>query len=138
MQAEHLLDLCGVEPLQNIADRGVGRRPAPAEPEGLLEPSQVDLDERMDGTVGVGPRQGRQNREQNHVGQLIELAFGATRVLDLGQKRQQVSKRIDHGNRPPLRLPAIDSEKSRDSNPKSFHQPYFPSQCGISDSPQSK
>jgi hypothetical protein len=69
------------------------------------------------------------------MGELVELAFGPARVLDLGQQLKQVGKGTFHGNRPPLRLPAIDSDKSRDSNPKSCRHGDFPGTCGISDSP---
>ncbi len=138
MQAENPFYIRSIKPLQDIADRGVGRSAAPSQPEALLEPSEMDLDEGMDAAVGVRPRHHRQDRKEQHVGELVELAFGPARVFDLGQQLKQVGKGTFHGNRPPFRLPAIDSDKACDANPKSRLQRKFPRSCGISDSHQSK
>jgi hypothetical protein len=136
VQAEDPLELGPVQPLQDAADPGVGRRAPPRKPETRLEPREMDLDERMDAALGVRPHHHRKDRKKHDMGQLVELAFGPARVLDLGQQFEQLGKGTFHGNRPPLGLPAMDSDKCRDSNPKSHRHVDFPGPCGISDSHQ--
>ena len=45
MAAEHLLDRFRVEPLEDIADGGMGRCAPPAQAEGVVQAGAVDLDE---------------------------------------------------------------------------------------------
>jgi hypothetical protein len=83
MAAERLLDRGGVELPENVSDGRIGWRPTPFQPEELAQTNEMDVDEAMDTPVRVGSGYHRQNSEQNHVGQTIQLAFGPSGVLDL-------------------------------------------------------
>ena len=85
MASEHLLDRSYIQLLENDADRGVGRCATPFQTEKLPQTREMDIDEAVDAPVRVCPGHHRQNGEQNHMRQAIQLAFGPTRVLDFGQ-----------------------------------------------------
>ena len=125
MQAEHLLDVGRRETLKDPAHRGVSRRTLPVQPERLLEPGQVDIEEAVDRAVGIGPRHDREDREQKHVGQPVKLAFRPTGIGDTAQHGEQVGECGVHGNHPWFRLPGIDSQKSCRENPTSYSQTHF-------------
>ena len=55
VQTEHGLDVARRNTLKDPAHRGVSRRAPPVQPEGLLEPMQVNVDEAVDRAVGIGP-----------------------------------------------------------------------------------
>jgi len=57
----------------------------------------MHIDEAVHATVRVRSRHKRQDGEQRHMRQAIQLAFGPSRVLDLGKQRQKRRER-SHGN----------------------------------------
>src|SRR5215472_9827424 len=75
MAPERLLDRSGVELPENVPDGRIGWRPTPFQPEELAETNEMDVDETMDTPVRVGSGDHRQNGEQNHMRQTIQLAF---------------------------------------------------------------
>ena len=77
----------GIEFAQDRADRGVRRWPLPTDPERLVQPPPVNLDESADAAVRVGSRNHRQNRKQQHIALLVALAFGPSRIGNGGEKR---------------------------------------------------
>src|SRR5271154_5687961 len=64
---EDLFDLGRAQPLQNIADRGMRRRPLPLDLEGFIQPSPMRLDVSADAAIGVGAAHHGENGEQQHV-----------------------------------------------------------------------
>jgi hypothetical protein len=96
MVAERLLNRSGVELAENVSDGRIGRRPTPFQPEEPAQTNEMDIDETMDTPVRVGPGYHRQNSEQDHMWQTIQLAFSPSRVFDFGQQRQKRGEL--HGN----------------------------------------
>ena len=92
-----LFNIRRLKPLQNVADGGVRGRPSPADLEGLVELLPMHLDEGADAPIGVGTAHDRQDGKQQHVPQLIELAFGAPRIGNPRQQREEMFER-PHGN----------------------------------------
>src|ERR1700741_3679787 len=66
---------------ENVSDGSIGWRPTPFQPEELAQTNEMDIDETMDTPVRVGPGYHRQNSEQNHMGQTIQLAFSPSGVV---------------------------------------------------------
>src|ERR1700676_3419306 len=99
--AKDPLDIRRVQPLQNITDRCVGGWPLPADLESFVQPFKLNLDKRANAPVRVGSRHNRQNGKQQNIRQLIELALGATRVVDRLEARKKGVKRI-HRNLPSM------------------------------------
>src|SRR5262249_32732126 len=89
MVAERLLNRSGVELAENVSDGRIGRRPTPFQPEEPAQTNEMDIDETMDTPVRVGPGYHRQNSEQDHMWQTIQLAFSPSRAFDFGQHRQK-------------------------------------------------
>jgi hypothetical protein len=87
--AKGRFDIRRVEALQNIADGGMRGWPFPADFEGLVELLSMHFDERADAAIGVGAAHDRQDGKQQHVWQLIELAFGAPRIGNPRQQREE-------------------------------------------------
>jgi hypothetical protein len=96
MAAERLLDRSGVKLPENVSDGRIGWRTTPSQPEELAQTNEMDVDETMDTPVRVGSGYHRQNSEQNHMWQTIQLAFSPSRVFDFGQQRQKRGEL--HGN----------------------------------------
>lgn len=89
MAPEHLLHRCRVQLLENDADRGVGRCTPPFQAKKLPQANEMDIHEAVDASIRIRSSHHRQNGEQNHVGQAIQLAFGPPRVLNLAQQREK-------------------------------------------------
>src|SRR5277367_1337598 len=87
--AKDPLDIRRVQPLQNITDRCVGGWPLPADLESFVQTFELNLDKRANAPVRVGSRHNRQNGKQQNIRQLIELALGATRVVDRPEARKK-------------------------------------------------
>lgn len=118
MAAEHQLDRRRIEPLEDKADGGVARCACPAQAEGVVQAEAVGLDEGDDAAIGVGSGHHGEDREQQDIGQLVELAFRPARVGDLVQQVEQSIER-SHGNLLTNRLPHIDSNVPIPGNPLS-------------------
>jgi hypothetical protein len=79
--------------------------PLPADLERIVQPFEVNVDERANAPVRVGARHNRQNGKQQNMRQLIELALGAARVVDRPEVREKRVERI-HGNLPSMWRPS--------------------------------
>jgi len=78
MAAERRLHRGRIEPLENVADGGVRGRAAPLQTEGRVQPVAMDIDEGDDASIRIGAGHNGEDREQQHVRQLVELPLGAT------------------------------------------------------------
>ena len=67
MFAKGLFNIRRRQPLQNIPDSRVSRRPLPADLEGLVKLSPMDLDEGADAAIRVGSAHNRQNGKQQDI-----------------------------------------------------------------------
>ena len=67
MFAKGLFNIRRRQPLQNIPDSRVSRRPFPADLEGLIKLSPMDLDEGADAAIRVGSAHNRQNGKQQDI-----------------------------------------------------------------------
>ena len=56
MLAEDRLDLRRIEPLEDVADRGMSRRAAPLQTERRVQPAAMDINERDNASIRVAPR----------------------------------------------------------------------------------
>src|ERR1700747_497318 len=79
----------------------------------------MDVDETMDTPVRVGSGDHRQNGEQNHMRQTIQLAFSPSRVFDFGQQRQKRGELHSNLGSSDSGLPVKESEILRRRNPQS-------------------
>jgi hypothetical protein len=91
--AERRFDRSGVELSQDAADRRVGGCFPPLQAERNAQSVEVDIDEAVDRPVGIGASDDRQDREQHHVRQSIQLALGPPWVFDFGQQGDKRSER---------------------------------------------
>ena len=94
MFAKDLLHAARIEFAQDRSDRGVRGRPLPANPKSSVEPSSVYPDEGADAAIRVGPRNHRQDCKQQHIALLVAFAFGAPRVRNGSEKRQEPVERF--------------------------------------------
>jgi hypothetical protein len=132
--AEHLLDWLRIEALQDVADGGMGRGALPAQTEGDVQSATVHLDKGLNGTEGIAAGNHGEDGEQQNIWQLVELAFGSTRVGDLGEHGEKLIEGA-HGNLLVIRLPGIDSEiLPRRNPPTRVGLRNFPN-CCAADSP---
>jgi len=97
MVAERPLDRGGIELPQDSADRRVGWRFPPSHTECFAQLSEVNIDEAVDCPIGIGTGNDSQDREQDHMRQLIELALCSSWIFDLGQQGNKRRERL-HGN----------------------------------------
>ena len=67
VRAKGLFDIRRSQPLQNITDGSMGGRSFPADFEGFIELSSMDLDEGADAAVRVRAADNRQNGKQQNV-----------------------------------------------------------------------
>jgi hypothetical protein len=107
--AKHLFDIRGVEPLQNISDGRMRRRPFPLDLEGFVQRSQMRLAVCLDAAIRIGPAHDGQNGKQQDVRQPIEFALGAARVGDCGEQREKWLQGL-HGDLRSIRSPHTDSD----------------------------
>jgi hypothetical protein len=66
--AKRLLDGLRIEPLENVANGGMGRRALPAQTEGGVQPAAVHRDEGFDGAIGIAAGDHGEDRKQQNVG----------------------------------------------------------------------
>ena len=116
MFAKRLFDIRRRQPLQNIADGRMGGRPFPVDLEGFVQLSPMDLEVGLDAAIRVGSAHDRENGKQQYVRQPIEFAFGAPRIGDCGEQRQERLQRLQ-GDLPTIRSPHIDSDFFAPRNP---------------------
>src|SRR5450830_1488936 len=90
-------------------------------------------DECADPAIGVGAADNCQNRKQQHVWQLIALAFSATWVRDCREERKETFER-PQGNLQMIWLPHIDSDFFDPRNPPFLLVPQIFSRCCNADS----
>jgi hypothetical protein len=112
MLTEDHLDVGWIKSLEDVADRGVGRCPAPRQAECRVQPAAMHIDESNDASIRVAAGHDGENGEQQDVGKLVFLPLPAARI---GNFRQQVQERCEcgHGN---LRLGCRPrSQRSADS-----------------------
>jgi len=64
---EDLFDLGRAQPLQNIADRGMGRRSLPLDLEGFVQPLPMRLDVSADAAIGIGAAHHGEDGKQQHM-----------------------------------------------------------------------
>lgn len=88
VMAENLLDRRWVQALEDVADGGMGRRALPAQTEGRVQPTAMHRDERFDGPKGIAAGYHGEDREQQNVGQFIELSLGPARVWDFVEQAE--------------------------------------------------
>ena len=120
MAAERPLHRRRVEPLQDVADGGVGGCPPPLQAERRIQSAPMHVDEGHNAPIRVAACHHGEDGEQQHMGQLVELAFRATRVGNLRQNFQQ-RREPSHGN---LRLGC----RSKSQSPADFGNPPTPCQ----------
>ena len=132
--AKDRLDGGRIEPLENIPDGGVRESPAPFEGEGGIQLAAMDIDEGDDAAIGVAAGHDGKDGEQQHVGQLVELALSSAWIRDICQHVQQRGKR-NHDN---LRLGCRPRSQTIDGLgiPLSISRFAFPLRCCRSDSVQ--
>ena len=87
MLAERSFDHAAIEPIDDAADRGVGRRPFPVQPERLVEAVAVHLDKGVNAAIGVRSGRNRQYREQKHITLFVPLALSTSRIRYCIEKR---------------------------------------------------
>jgi len=97
MVAEGILHPDWVEPLENVADGGVRRRPLPCQTKRCVQLAPVDVDEGDNAAIRVTAGHDGQDGEQRHIGQLVELPLRPARIRDVRQHIQQRRKH-SHGN----------------------------------------
>ena len=78
-----------IEPVEDVADSGVRRRPLPFQREGRVQPAAVDGDEGDDATIRVAAGHDGEDGEQQHIGQLVELSLRPARIRNVRQHVQQ-------------------------------------------------
>jgi len=97
LTAEDRLDRHRVEALQDIAEGGVGGGAAPLQPERDVQPVAMHVNERHDAAAGIAAGHDGQDREQQDIGQLVELPLPASGIGNFAQQAQDRRKR-NHGN----------------------------------------
>jgi hypothetical protein len=97
MAAEGGLQSVAVEALQDVADRGVRRCTPPGQAEDPVQAAAVRVDEGGDAAIRVAAADDRQDGEQQHMRQSVELALRAALVGHFLQQAKQRRKR-GHGN----------------------------------------
>jgi hypothetical protein len=108
MTAEYLFDRGGIEALKDIANGGMGRGTLPVQAAGGVQPAAMHRDEGLDGAEGIASGDHGEDREQQDIGQLVQLTLGPARVGDLPEHGEKLIERA-HGNLLDGGLPAIDS-----------------------------
>ena len=118
MASERGLNRSRIEPLEDVADRRVRGRASPFQAETAVQPAAMNVDEGDDAAIRVAAADDRQDREQQDMRQLVELAFRAPRIGNLCQDIEQRAER-GHDN---LRIGCLPK------NPKSRRSgiPIFP------------
>lgn len=97
VRAESGFDMLPFQSLQNVPDRGVGGRPFPAKSEGFVQIGPVDFHEGMDAAIRIGPAHHRQDREQQDMRQLVQLALAAPVIGNVRKQRQQRGEGFSQG-----------------------------------------
>ena len=134
--AEDLFDIRGAEPLQNVADRGMRRRPLPLDFEGFVQPLPMRLQISAYAAIRVRAAHHGENRKQQHVGQLVDFAFEAARVRDRGEQRKKGIQRLQ-GDLRLIRPPHRDSDFFRLRNRPLLLAHHYVGSCCIRDSVKS-
>jgi len=80
--AKRPFDIGGVEPLQDIADGRMRRRPLPFDLERSIQRSSMRPEVCLDATILIGAAHDGENGKQQDVRQPIEFALGAPRIRD--------------------------------------------------------
>ena len=107
--AKRLFDIRGLEPLQNIADGRMRRRPPPLDLERFIQRSPMRLEVRPNAAIRIGPAHDGENGKQQYVRQPIEFALGPTRIRDCGEQREKRLQRLQ-GDLRLIRSPHTDSD----------------------------
>jgi hypothetical protein len=89
MTAKGDLQRAAIEALKDVADRGVRRRAPPLQAEGPVQAAPMHLDEGDDAAIRVAAADDRQDREQQHVRQRVDLALRPAWVRHGLQQPQQ-------------------------------------------------
>src|SRR5208283_4128028 len=89
MLAEDRLDLCGIKPLEDVADCGVRGRAAPLQTEGRVQLAAIDIDEGDDASIRVATCHDGEDGEQQHVRKLVFLSLSTARIRHFRQQTQQ-------------------------------------------------
>src|ERR1700684_3630145 len=116
MPAERLLDGLWIKALEDGANGGMRGCSLPAQTEGGVQPLAGHRDEGFDGAIGITAGPGGEDREQQNVGQLIELTFGPARIRDLAEQGDQRVER-SQGNLLAVGLPYYSLEDLPHRNP---------------------
>jgi len=97
MLAEDRLDLGRIEPLEDVADRGVSGRAAPLQTKRRVQPAAMDIDEGDDASIRIATRHDGKDGEQQHVAKLVFLPLPTARIRHFRQQTQQ-RRKWRHGN----------------------------------------
>ena len=114
MAAERGLHSRRIKTLQDVADGSVGGGASPFQAECRIQSAPMHVDEGDDAAIRVAARHDGQDGEQQHMRQLVELAFRPTRVGYLGQQIQQRRER-SHGNLQTVAAPGVRHPAIRES-----------------------
>src|SRR3712207_1840319 len=97
MPAKHPFDRRGIETLKDVADRGMRRCLLPGQTEGGIPAQAMHVQERVDAPIRRGSGHYGQDRKQQQVRKLVELALGAARIRNVAKQSQQLIERT-HGS----------------------------------------
>ena len=100
--AERALKRRAVKATQNEPDRRISRHPPQRQVKSRVQPVKMRFDKGVNLAIGHRARQHRQNREKQDWSERIHFALPATRVRNLGKKRQ---KRRRHQSGPSSKVP---------------------------------
>ena len=97
MATEYSLDRRRIEPLEDVADRGVRGRAAPLQTKGGVQLAAIDVDKRDDASIRVPAGHNGEDGEQQHVRQFVDLPLRPAWIRNFRQQAQQ-RREFGHGN----------------------------------------
>ena len=90
MLTKDIFNIRRAQPLQNIPDGGMSGWPFPSDLKGSVQLWPMDLDEGADAAIRVGTAHNRENGKQQDMRQLVKFAFGAPRIGDCCELREEM------------------------------------------------
>jgi hypothetical protein len=90
MLTKDIFNIRRAQPLQNIPDGGMSGWPFPSDLKGSVQLWPMDLDEGADAAIRVGTAHNLENGKQQDMRQLVKFAFGASRIGDCCELREEM------------------------------------------------
>jgi hypothetical protein len=97
MATEDSLNRRRIEPLEDIADRGVRGRATPRQTKGGVQLAAIDVDKRDDAAIRVRAGHDGEDGEQQHMRQFVDLPLRPAWIRNVRQQAQQ-RREFGHGN----------------------------------------